>query len=371
MKNILHLIDLAGPGGAETVFAELVAGVDRARWRPFAAVCSDGWTARAARGAGVEPILIPKTRRAFDRGFLSGIIRAVRQHRIDLVQAHLLSPAVYGSVAALLTGVPLVATFHGQVDVAADERFRYLKFGLLRLGARRVVFVSDALRKVFLTRHPLSAAQTAVIHNGIDPGHFQPRRDTTLRQALGVGPQEILVGAVGNLRPSKGYDVFLRAAALVAKRDPAYRFVVFGQYDTSDSPPILAFRDQLGLRERVIFAGYQEDVARAINNLDLFLLTSREEGFSLATIEAMACGVPVVVTRSGGPEEIVTADRDGLMIERGSPEAVADAVLRLGKDRALRERLTAAAAVTARERFTTSAMVGAYERLYEAVTSTR
>src|SRR5688572_29706459 len=99
--TVLHLIDTGGPGGAETIHAELEA-------------------------RGIKPVLLT-SRGSFDVGYLAALFNLVRRHRVDLIHAHLLTTSVYGSLVGRLTGVPVICTFHGQPDLPPDERFRAAK----------------------------------------------------------------------------------------------------------------------------------------------------------------------------------------------------------------------------------------------------
>jgi glycosyltransferase involved in cell wall biosynthesis len=274
---------------------------------------------------------------------------------------------VYSSLAGLLCGVPVVATFHGAVDVDGRNRLRGLKFALINAGSRRVVFVSDHLRQHILAGARLAPERTTRIYNGIDLACHAPQRGTTLRQELGLHDTDILIGAVGNLRPAKGYDVLLQAAALLAARDTRFKIVIAGHGSGQLHQHLLALRARLGLEGRVFFLGFRADVVDFLHNLDIFVLSSITEGLSISTIEALACGLPVVVTRSGGPEEIVHHENNGLLVDVGSPGQLAAAVERIATDAVLARALSTNALRSA-ARFDESAMLADYEALYDELT---
>ena len=120
----------------------------------------------------------------------------------------------------------------------------------------------------------------------------------------------------------------------------------------------------LHLEGTVHFCGFVEDSAAFLRGVDMFVLTSRTEGFSIATLEAMATGLPVVATRCGGPEEIVTDGVDGSLVPVGSPAAVADALLDYINDPARREQAGRRARQTVTDRFSVERVASAYERIY-------
>lgn len=361
MTTVLHLIDTDGPGGAETVFVEVAAGLRARGWHAVAAVPGPGWPHDALRARGLEPRVIP-TRGGWDAAYAARIARAARRSGAALVHAHLLGSGVYASLAGLLTGIPVVTTLHGTADV--DEAHRALKLRLLARGRNRVAFVSESLRRAVLDGSPLDPARTAVVPNGIDPGAFTPGRDDALRRELGIAGDAPLVGAVGNLRPDKDYPVLLHAAARLRDALPGVRVVIAGEGGNAIERELRGLAGELGVDDTVVFARFRADPARVLRALDVFVLSSRSEGFSLSTVQAMACGVPVVATRCGAPEEIVEEGVTGLLAPPADPAALADAVLRLARDPGVRQRMGRAGRDRVLARYTVERMLDGYDALY-------
>lgn len=369
MKTVLHLTNTGGPGGAETVFVDLVRGLDGRRWRSVPVVPDRGWVYERLMECGARPVVVPSLR-PFEVGYYARLARLARAEGVDVIHGHYLGPAVSASIVGAVCGIPAVATLHGAGDIAV-ERHRALKAALLNRVLRRVVFVSESLRREVLAGGALRPGFTRVIPNGIDPARFFPRRDLALRHELEIAADAFLVGAVGNLRAAKGYDVLLRAAARLRERIPRLHVVIAGEARGELFEQLQALRASLGLEETVTFAGFRDDVAGVLAACDAFALTSRSEGFSLATVQAMAMGLPVVATRCGGPEELVEDGITGLLVQNGSPAAVADALAHLHDSADLRARLGAAAALATHTRFGIDAQVRAYETLYDEVIAAR
>ena len=370
-RTVLHVIDTWGPGGAETVCVEVARGLDPARWRSRGTVIREGWVYEAMQQRGLAPTIVPVGRGVIDVGYLLGLRRLAQREGATLLQTHLAEANLYGALAARLLGRPSVATFHGFQDFGGGGIKARLKLQLTARGASRLVFVSDALRREFLSRVSLDQDRTAVIHNGIDTQRFAPRRSDALRRELGLGPDAVLVGAVGNVREAKAYDTLLHTAALAVQADPRLWFVVAGRHRPPLSDELLALRARLGLDSRVHFLGFQEDPVAVVNGLDVYLSTSRSEGFSLTVVQAMACALPVIATRSGGPEEIVTDGVDGILVNVDDVPALARTVCGVAADAPLRERLGAAGRRTAVERFSLRRMVDAYAALYDELLNGR
>lgn len=363
LPRILHLIDTGGPGGAETVFLELVRGLPDRGWESLPIVPEDDWLAESLRGEGFEPGLLAGTGR-FDVAYASRLRAIVRRERIDLVQTHLLGTSVYATVACLGTRVPVVSTFHGLPDISTDDRLLGVKLGLLRRRRNRVVCVSDPL-----ARHVASLARlptpVEVIPNGIDVDAFATAGTRgRLRAELGLPRDALVVGALGNVRPSKGYDVLLEAFARLHAAEPCSRLVVAGQARGPLFDELVALRGRLGLDDACHFIGFREDVADVLHSLDVFVLSSNDEGFSLATVQAMAAGVPVVATRCGGPEQIVGDSGGGLLVPTRDPDALAAAVLKVLREPALAADLRARAMGRAADGFSIDRMLDRYSELY-------
>src|SRR5690606_30908287 len=115
VKRVLHVIDTGGPGGAETVFFDVIRSLDTGRWKSVAAVPDEGWIYQKLREEEF-PVFVVNSFGSFSRDYLRELSRLVVDHQIDLVHAHLLGPSVYSSVVGALHGVPVVSTLHGSVD---------------------------------------------------------------------------------------------------------------------------------------------------------------------------------------------------------------------------------------------------------------
>lgn len=362
-RNVLHLIDTGGPGGAETIFLNLVERLDSTRWGSVAVVPERDWLWESLEARGLNPTLVP-TEGSFDLRYLRRLWAIVRRHEVELIHAHLLTASVYGSAIGALLGISVVCTFHGQVDLSSGDVYRSTKLRIINRRKNRVVFVSESLRRTFLETSGLDADRTAVVYNGIDTDEFSPGDDRTFREEMGIRADEILIGAVGNVRFAKDYPNLLRAAALLRERGLPVRFVVVGDTRSPLFDEVIALRNQLHLEDSVVFAGFQEDVPRVMRSLDLYMISSSAEGFSLSTVQAMASGVPVVATRCGGPEEIVQDGVNGRLVPRGRPDAMAVALETLITDPGRARMLALAGRERARLRFSLDAMVDGYDRLY-------
>lgn len=366
MKTILHMIETGGTGGAETVYVDLVRSLDPTRWRHVAVLPTREWMYEQLVEFGIEPILLPE-RRSFDLVFFAKMATLIRRLDVDLIHAHLFGSAVRAALLSRVCRVPAIATLHGSLDIGPGERLQNLKVAAVNHGLKRVVFVSELLKKTVLDSVPLRPELATVITNGINVKRYSSGSGTEFRTEYGIGREEFLVGTVATPgRPAKGLDVLLDTVSILKKSSPGCRFVVVGDLEYGRGVELLKARDARGLSNDVLFTGFRSDVDRALSAFDVYALTSRSEGFPLSLLEAMAAGLPIVATRCGGPEQILDDGVTGLLVPNESAEAIANSIARLRANLSERRRLGEAARAAVNERFTLEAEVRAYERVYES-----
>jgi glycosyltransferase involved in cell wall biosynthesis len=363
-RTVLHLIETSGIGGAERVLVDISRNVDRDLWRAVVVVPWSGWLLDRLTEAGVEAIEV-RQRGPLDLAYLWRVAGIARRVKADILHSHLFGSAVRAGILSPALRIPAVATIHGEDDFRPTERWSSVKLPIIRRGVRDIVFVSEPLRRSCLQLMRLPEEMTSVINNGVDASEFSPGKTSSLRSQLGIRPNAFVVGCVGRLQPIKGVETFLAAAALLRASSPDYHFVIIGSGTDAYTGQLVALRNSLGLADDVVFTGARDDVSDAMTAFDVYALTSRSEGFSLSTIEAMASGRPVVATRCGGPEQILHDGATGLLVENGSAEAVAGAIERLRRNPTERARIGRAAREAVLRRYTVDAQVRAYQDLYD------
>lgn len=247
-------------------------------------------------------------------------------------------------------------------------RHEYALLRLTRSIPDRVIAVSDAVRKVAVTREHLDPDRTSVIHNGIvTAGASGVDRLSVLRQ-LGLDEGALIVGMVSNFnRAVKGVRYFVEAIPEVVKREPRARFVILGR--GSEKQALTDLAAELGVADYLVFAGYQEDMARFYSAMDVSVLTSLTEGLSIALLESMSHGLPVVVTRVGGNPEVVLDGETGFLVPPKDTAAFADKVVSLLQDRDLRVRMGSAGRTRIDREFRLGDVAARYLGVYEELLS--
>lgn len=320
--TILHLIDTTGPGGAETVFTELADKYNADGWRSIAMVRGPGWVADRLQQLGVE-VVVEDCKGSFNFGFLGALLRCIKTRQVDLIHSHLLGSNVYASMAGAITRTPVICTFHGSVDISASERFRKIKFGLIR-NFSSVVAVSHDLRASIAQQLSLPLNGVELIPNAIDCQAFADAKPATYREDLRIPAETPILGALGNIRAAKAYHVAIQAIAELRNQGQDVVMLIAGHPKEPLHSELLALRDNLGLCNHVHFVGFVADPGAFLASLNVFVLSSDSEGHPLALTQAMATGLPIVATRCG--VENLIDERMAWLTERNSPAALAQGI---------------------------------------------
>lgn len=312
---------------------------------PFA-VLTQRWT--------LDPLLIPQA------------LRIVREHRIQILQSHGYKGHLLCLALRLCTGLPWIAFVHGWTEENRKiALYTKLEKTIVRF-ADRVVAVSDSIVRR-LNADWIGREKIVIIHNAVDPEeHGGDGGD--IRREWGVG-SDPLVGVVGRLSPEKGQLYFVEALALLMERFPRLKGMLVG--DGQDREQLERRVRELGLGERVLFAGHQERMAPFYRAFDLVVLPSLSEGMPNAALEAMLFARPVVATRVGGIPEVVVDGVTGTLVPERSPEALAGAVATLLGEPSRRERYGAAGRERVMAEFSPRSRVDRIVTLYEELLARR
>jgi glycosyltransferase involved in cell wall biosynthesis len=377
--RVLQLIDGFNLGGAETVVAILSKNLDRTRFEVIpCALYRSGPLEEDLRAADVNYHIFGMKRRSVLSGplfvmdfvrLLKAVTSIVRKLSIDIVHAHLIESSLIGILAARLAGVPSVCvTVHSIVNYVQRGRCSPRQW-LMESAIQHMFSRADRLiavsKEVACGIDGQESGRVITIANGIDPNRFcfQENR-LTIRQKLGLPSCQPLLSVVGRLAPEKGHSYLLRAMALIpSNRRPVILIVGDGVLRAELEHEATA----LQLDDHVRFLGIRRDVPELLAASDIFVLPSHWEGLSLSLLEAMACGLPVIVTRVGGNTEVVEENQSGVLVPARDHVALAQAILRLLDDPVLRQRLGQGAYDRFKSKYSLEHFVKAHEALYMAL----
>jgi glycosyltransferase involved in cell wall biosynthesis len=312
--------ELACPGDSELVHDALEAGVQ------------------------VHPVpIVGPLRPLRDLLAVISLAEVIRERRPAIIHAHGSKASLIARSATLISrATPTVVTVHNQVLYAGvSPRMRRVYITLERWLARRtsrIITVSEALRRELLDIYGMPEALVTTVHNGLDLAPFvEASGGEEARRRYGVPGDALLFGLAARFAPQKGLDVLVASAEKVLEAEPRAWLLVAG-----DGPLLEAVKTKARatkVRDRMVFPGFETDVPGMLSALDLYVSPAIAEGLGLATIEAMAAGLPVVGTNVGGTPEVVENGVTGVLVPAGKPGPLAEAIALLLKDSVLRRRM--------------------------------
>jgi glycosyltransferase involved in cell wall biosynthesis len=361
IKTILHLSSTSGPGGAEMIVSRLAGALDGSRYRSLVCLYHPGWLKERCEKQGLATHLLP-IHGKFDVQWVRKACELVRREGVGLIHAHEFTGNTYGSLVAKLAGVPLVATVHGKSYYSEQYKRRLAYRAVSRVAT--MVAVSEDLKRFITGTVGVPAERIKVIYNGqeILPA-VGPEGKSRLRGEFGLEENESVVGVVGSLYPVKGHEYLLAAVPQVLKSHPRTKFLIVGRGELEASLKEEVKRARL--EKQVCFLGFREDVAALLSLMDIFVLPSLSEGLSIALLEAMAAGKPVIATNVGGNPELVVDGETGYSVPPRDPDALAAKLRLLLGNKCQAKTLGDNGQKRVRQKFSLQAMADNYQRLYE------
>ncbi|HEY0594061.1 MAG TPA: glycosyltransferase [Thermoanaerobaculia bacterium] len=370
MISVTHLITTLETGGAEMMLARLVPALSAKEFRSRVVVMVPGGRAQDLLAAAGVPVVSLGMRRGRWNPFaVLPLVRELRRNRPEILQTWLYHADLLGLIAGRLAGVRSILwnVRNSEIDRAArgTRLVRRLLRGLSSWPEAIVSNSDSAMR--FHAGYGYAARRWVVIPNGFDVDRFRPDPESRLRvrESLGIPAAALVVGTVGRSDPLKDHPAFLSAACSVLRKLPGteLHFLVAGAGMTEESPLAAALPE--ACRRRIHFLGERADVAGIMAAMDVFTLTSVAEGFPNVVGEAMACGVPCVVTDAGDAAKIAGAA--GIVVPPGSPERVEAAWLRLLENPEERRARGEASRKRIVDEYALGSVVARYEALYREI----
>ncbi len=343
-----------GPGGAEKMVAQLVAGMDPEAFHvEVFCVYGEPQNNHMEQYLQSKDIAIHYIRKG--KGFSSSAVtrlsRALDAFGPDVVHTHLYA-CVYAAPWPVLRHRPMLHTFHTFPEIENKRPVRrILTRWLVRKNIMKPVGISASNQNMIAAYYGLSAERVPVVHNPVDLARFA--------EVSGTTDDTFRFITVGRFSPEKNQQMMLCAFAAFLQKGHDARLVMLGKGEEETKLKSLA--KQLGIADRIDYAGYVNDVERYLKNADVFLLSSHYEAQPLCVLEAMAAGLPVISTDVGGVRDIVTDN--GILIPAGDVDAMTQAMEKLYLDADARLELGAASAKNV-QAYDVSATVAGYCALY-------
>lgn len=364
--KILYVIGQLGIGGAELQLHELTKKLDKEKYKPIVC-CLSGSTLLADKleREGIQVFVLPK--RKFRLSTILKIVRLIRRERVKIVHTYLFAGNIIGLVAGCLAGAPI------RIGSCRSMEFLNLKHRLteslcFRL-ATKIISNSKKNAELLAKYERLNKKKIITIYNGVNLQKYSPQKISLFpkmqgKEKLGLpADTNPIIGIVANLSPSKNHKCFLSAASIILKEIPSSRFLIVG--DGPQREELKGFATELGIRERVVFAGIKYNLSEIISLMDIVVLSSIREGLPSSILEAMAMSKPLVVTNVGGNAEAVVNGRTGFVVASNNPSAIARAAIKILKDKGLAEKMGQEGRKRVEKYFSSGRMVKKTETLYE------
>jgi sugar transferase (PEP-CTERM/EpsH1 system associated) len=367
---IAHVVYRFDYGGLENGVVNVINGLPEASFRhAIIALTEASDFQRRIRRQDVSVHALNK-RQGKDPGAYMRLFRLLRQLRPAIVHTRNLG-TLDCTLVARLAGVP--SRIHGEHGWdtydpdGTNRKYRALR-RMLNPTIDRFVTVSRELEQWLVQNVGIQAAKVQRICNGVNTDVFKPRvsRERQLLPVERFPQQSIVVGSVTRFQEIKD-PLNLVRGFIAARRDPrgqALRLLMIG--DGSLRAPAQALLEEAGESANAWLPGSRDDVAALLGEMDVFALSSRREGISNTVLEAMASGVPVVASATGGNLELIEDGRTGMLVPPADSEAIARALLSYASDDGLRERHGHAARARAEREYSLRRMLSDYENLYRA-----
>jgi glycosyltransferase involved in cell wall biosynthesis len=299
----------------------------------------------------------------FDPLTLPALLKEIDRRRVDVLHLHGYGATTFGRMAGALRRIPTI--LHEHANLTSTPWFQQIADLALEPFTDIAIAVSRSTADFVVHARKVSPSKVKVVYLGVPLEEFNRPRGAeeiaAARAELGIAAGELAVGTVTRLHESKGNSYLVDAAADVIRQRPNVRFFLVGEGPLL--PDLQAQAARLGLGDRFVFAGFRRDVARTLSAFDLSVFPSLWEGTPITAFEALAMGKPIVSTDADGLLDILTPDRDAVVVPRRDAAALAAKIVWAIDRPAERSRLSAAARATGRQ-FDIDVFVRKMERLY-------
>ena len=333
---------------------------------------------------GVKPIFIPKLKREIrplaDIVSLYRICKLMKQYRPDIVHTHTAKAGFLGRVAAFFVRVPIrVHTFHGHTfygyfNSLKNSMFLFVERVLAKL-TNAIIAISPLQHKDITETYKVTKKDKCeIIPLGLDLDdylriNFFPKH----KENIGLKNEDIVIGTVGRITEIKNHKLFLDIAQIFYDSDIAknisVKFILIGGGELKDE--IESYKNKLGLKDKVFLTGWQKNMTKIYSAMDIFVLTSKNEGTPISMIEAMASGIPAVSTEVGGVADVLIDNETGYLVNDFDKKDFVKKLIKLISDKDLRERMGKTARDSVKNKFSKGRLIRDINILYEKLIKER
>ena len=364
--RIAHFIDTRTYGGAESLIVDFCRRTLESGDTFIALHFGENKLVDKLAEFGVQQIVLPKEKlyksiKTLPLFSVLTLRKILKENNVDVLHSHLFGPICAGALAVPLTGIKHVGTLHDSYTFSE----RPARIRLIQLAAflgTRIVSVSRTINEILLTHAYFPERSLSVIHNGTYlPDKSSDERVICIRKSLGISRADCVVITVGRLAPIKGHTVLLKAWKEIVAPDNR-KLLIVGEGPEHDA--LHKYCIENDITDTVIFTGFRSDISDLLFASDIFVLSSFSEGLSCSIIEAIAHGLPCVVTDVGGNSEIVQDSVNGYLVKPGNIGSLSQALGQLMSDIKTAGIFSENSTKIAASSFSADSMFSQYWKLY-------
>ena len=366
--NVLQVCDHLGwegsrMHGVKRLFAWMIPRFDRDRYDvSLVSLRKKDLSEETLESFGIDITYLHKSK--FDPATLPALLKVIDRKKIDILHLHGYGATTFGRIAGAMRRLPTIV--HEHANLTDTPWFQKIADIALEPMTDIAIAVSQSTADFVINARRIPPQKVKVVYLGVPLEEFSRPRSSdevqSARQELGIAPDDVAIGTVTRLHDSKGNSYLVDAARLVLEDRPHARFFIVGEGPLRESLEQQA--RALNLGDRFIFAGFAKDIPRVVSAFDISVFPSLWEGTPLTVFEALAMGKAIVATDADGLVDVLTAERDAIIVPKRDARALANGLLRAIDDPQTRERLRAAAFETGKK-YDIAAFVRKMERLYD------
>ena len=375
MTGVLHIHDSSGLYGAESVILSLATAMSKSNYYPIIGCLTGGDQDKPDLGSAAEELALSveylPMRSRLDISVVVRLCSVLRKRNIQLMHAHGYKSNLIGLLASKLCGIQIVTTQHLYPPMPLkDKKLQFYSkidafYTMKRMA--KIIAVSGEIKEKLIAAG-LDEHKITVIDNGIDIEKYSNSRDEhieVLRRSIGIGDDVSVVGTFGRLTQQKGHKYLLEAASKVLENKISAIFLIAG--DGPLKTELEKSAVELGLGGKVRFLGFRRDTADLLKIMDVFVMSSIDEGLPMAMIEAMASRKAVLVTSVGEIPKVIKDGVNGMLVPANESDLLAHKLCILLNDAQLRNELAGKAFLDANEHYSKEAMCGKYVSVYNDI----
>jgi len=360
--NILHITTHLNHGGIVRYLCSLAVAL-KEKGHTVSVASSGGDNEAFLRSRGIAHLSLPiRTKNQVDPRLIACnyiVQDYIRKNRIELMHAHTRVTQVLATYVSKRMHVPLVTTCHGFFRPRLHRR-------LFPCWGNRVIAISQAVKDHLKKDFKVSEDAICLIHSGVETSQLAPlsaEEKAALKEAVGLPKDCYVIGNTGRFSSVKGLEYLLRAIpqVLVRRRDVIFLLVGYGKEEVR----LRGITEETGIKNKIVFHKPERTIGDYLDIMDIFVAPSIQEGLGLSILEAQTKHVPVIASNVGGIPDIIEHRTSGLLVAPKDPQALAEAIVRLLNEKALREYIVQNASRRVAEHFSFSRMVDETERLYK------